>query len=97
MRQRLAEGRPSRVLLIANSGPERRPLPLCETISRLTAEEFKNCGVAVDEFYGKLADSPEVLGGGEEGGIDPLRGPPGVSGPLRRPVGPSGHGAGQLL
>ena len=27
----------------------------------MTAEEFKNCGVPVDEFYGKLADSPEVL------------------------------------
>ena len=36
-------------------------LPLCETISRLTAAEFKNFGIHVDEFYGRLTDSPEIL------------------------------------
>jgi hypothetical protein len=50
-----------RVLLIANSGIERRPLPLCELISRATAQEFQNWRVPLDEFYGKLADSPEIL------------------------------------
>ena len=69
VRQRMAEGRASRVLLIANSGPARRPLPLCETISRVTAEEFKNCGLAVDEFYGKLADGPEVLAAAKRAGL----------------------------
>ena len=38
--------------MVANAGVVRRPLPLCETISRVTAEEFKNFGVRVDEFYG---------------------------------------------
>jgi hypothetical protein len=47
--------------MVSNSGIVRRPLPLCETISRVTAAEFKNCGFRVDEFYGTLADSPEVL------------------------------------
>ena len=27
----------------------------------MTAAEFKNFGVHVDEFYGKLTDSPEIL------------------------------------
>ena len=36
-------------------------MPLCETISRLTAAEFKNFGIHVDEFYGKPTDSPEIL------------------------------------
>ena len=74
-----------------------RPLPLCETISRVTAEEYKNCRVPVDEFYGKLADSPGGPGGGQDGGTDHLRGAPGVSRPLRRAVGPPRHGPGQLF
>jgi hypothetical protein len=61
LRERLLAGRPSRLLMVANSGAARRPLPLCETISRVTAAEFKNFGVHVDEFYGKLTDSPEIL------------------------------------
>ena len=69
LRQRMAEERSSPVLLIANSGPARRPLPLCEAISRVTAEEFKNCGFTVDEFYGKLADSPEVLAAAKKAGL----------------------------
>ncbi len=52
-------GRPPRLLMIANSG--RRSLPMCETISRVTAAEFKNFGLHVDEFYGKPTDSPEIL------------------------------------
>ena len=47
--------------MVANSGAARRSLPLCETISRVTAAEFKNFGMHVDEFYGKLTDSPEIL------------------------------------
>jgi hypothetical protein len=61
LRERLLAGQPPRLLMIANSGVPRRPLPLCEAISRATAEEFKNLGVAVDEFYCKPADSPEIL------------------------------------
>jgi hypothetical protein len=61
LRERLLAARPPRLLMIANAGIQRRPLPLCEAISRATAEEFKNAGVPVDEFYGKLANSPEIL------------------------------------
>ncbi len=61
LRERLLAERTPRLLMIANSGVLRRPLPLCETISRLTAAEFKNFGIHVDEFYGKPSDSPEVL------------------------------------
>ena len=67
LRERLADGRAMRVLMVSNSG--RRALPLCETISRVTAEEYKNCRVAVDEFYGKLADSPEVLAAAKTAGL----------------------------
>ena len=61
VRQRRMAEHPPRLLMVANSSLNRRPLPLCETISRVTAAEFKNLHVPVDEFYGKLADSPEVL------------------------------------
>ena len=61
LREKLLAHRPQRLLMIANSGMQRRPLPLCETVSRVTAAEFKNFGMHVDEFYGKLTDSPEVL------------------------------------
>ena len=61
LRERLFAHRAPRVLMIANSGVNRRPLPLCETISRMTAAEFKNFAVHVDEFYGHATDSPEIL------------------------------------
>ena len=61
LRERTLAARPGRVLMVSNSGLQRRPLPLCEAISRVTAQEFKNCRVPLDEFYGKLADSPEVM------------------------------------
>ena len=60
LRERLLAHRPPRLLMVANSGPA-AALPLCETISRVTAAEFKNFGMHVDEFYGKLTDSPEIL------------------------------------
>ena len=61
LRDRLLANRPPRLLMVSNSGIIRRPLPLCETISRVTAEEMKNFGLHVDEFYGVRADTPEVL------------------------------------
>ncbi|MGA2258327.1 MAG: hypothetical protein ABSG53_26990, partial [Thermoguttaceae bacterium] len=61
LRERLLANRSPRMLMVANSGALRRSLPLCETISRVTAAEFKNFGMHVDEFYGKLTDSPEIL------------------------------------
>lgn len=61
LRERLLAKCQPRLLMVANSGITRRSLPLCETISRVTASEFKNFGVHVDEFYGRLTDSPEIL------------------------------------
>ncbi|MBN2270955.1 MAG: hypothetical protein JXN61_10095 [Sedimentisphaerales bacterium] len=40
-----------KVLMIANPKTDYTPLPLCETISRVTAKEFKNLGIHTDEFY----------------------------------------------
>ncbi len=61
LRDRLLVHRSPRLLMVANSGLTRRSLPLCETISRVTAAEFKNFGVHVDEFYGRMTDAPEIL------------------------------------
>ena len=40
------------VVMIANPSTEYSTLPLCETISRATAGEFKNLGIKINEFYG---------------------------------------------
>jgi hypothetical protein len=61
LRERMLAGERPRLLMVANAGSMNKPLPLCETISRVTAEEFKNFGVHVDDFYGTLADSPEIM------------------------------------
>ena len=61
VRQEMLSKRPGRVLMVSNSGVARRPLPLGEVISRVTAQEFKNCHMPIDEFYGQFADSPQVL------------------------------------
>jgi len=58
IRERQMHG-PARVAMIANPGPEEMQLPLCEAISRLTAQEYKNCGLQVAEFYRVPASSPE--------------------------------------
>ena len=47
-----------KVLMIANPSTEYGPLPLCETVSRATAREFKNFGVHIDEFYGTSSYEP---------------------------------------
>ncbi len=61
LRERLSADRMGRALLVANPSLDRRPLPLCEAISRVTAQELLNYRVPVDEFYGTFADSPQVL------------------------------------
>ena len=61
LRERLLAHRPPRLLMVSNSGLNRRTLPLCEAISRVTTAEFKNFGIHVDEFYGRVTDSPEIL------------------------------------
>jgi hypothetical protein len=61
VRQAMLSKQPPRVLMVSNAGVTRRPLPLGELVSRVTAQEFKNCRMPIDEFYGKFADSPEIL------------------------------------
>jgi len=61
VRERLLAGRPPQLLMVANAGARGKPLPLGEAVSRVTAEEFKNFGVHVDDFYGMLADSPQIM------------------------------------
>ena len=60
-RERALTGKPARMLLVANPNKDSLPLPLCEVISRVTAKEFKNARVHVDEFYGKRSNSPEII------------------------------------
>ena len=57
----LTKEKEPRVLMIANPNTQYGPLPLCETISRATAEEFKNKGMNVDEFYGMSVCAPAVV------------------------------------
>jgi len=60
-RRRLLAGHAPRAVMVANPILGNAPLPLCETVSRLTAAEFRNCRIAIDEFYRRPADSAEVL------------------------------------
>lgn len=48
-------------MMVANPVVEGKPLPLCETASRLTAAEFQNFGITVDAFYQRPSNSPDVL------------------------------------
>ena len=60
-RDRLIAKKRFRALMIANPSTQYGPLPLCETVSRITGEEFKNCRVMITESYGKPADDPATL------------------------------------
>lgn len=53
------------VLMIANPKPKYDGLPLCETVSRLNALEFKNFGFNVHEYYQLDADSQSTLAASE--------------------------------
>jgi len=48
------------VLMIANPTPDYGALPLCETISRATANEFKNLRIQTNEFYNVSCNSPLI-------------------------------------
>lgn len=48
------------VLMIANPSPDYGALPLCETISRATASEFKNLGIQTNEFYNVSCNNPLI-------------------------------------
>ncbi len=55
----------ARILMIANPSKEYGPLPLAETASRATAEEFKNLNLHVDEFYGVPTHDPNIRAAAE--------------------------------
>ena len=61
VRDRVLLGKEQRLLMVANPNRDSLALPMCETISRVTANEFKNAGIAVDEFYRMPSDDPETL------------------------------------
>jgi hypothetical protein len=63
VRQRLVSHRPAHVLMVANANPDPDDpgLSLCEAVGRVTAEEFKNCGIQIDESYRKPANSAPVV------------------------------------
>jgi hypothetical protein len=59
-RQHIASAQPARVLMIANPATDSLALPLCEAVSRITASEFKNARLQVDEFYHTQPNCPEA-------------------------------------
>lgn len=61
-RKRLIGETPRRMLMVANPS---QGLPLCETVSRATAAEFRNRRIDVSEYYGVRADQAEVLSSAE--------------------------------
>jgi len=65
-RERLLGTVRRRVLLVANPNAAYGPLPLAETIARLTAAELRNFGVPLDELYGKVADEKAFLAAAEK-------------------------------
>jgi hypothetical protein len=60
-REQLVTHKSARILMVANPSTRYEPLPLAETVSRLTAKEFKNLRMKVHEFYGGTSDDSEVL------------------------------------
>ena len=60
-RERILASEVPHLLMVANPASDMGALPLCETVSRVTAAEFKNCRFDVDEFYGGQTSDPAVL------------------------------------
>ncbi len=60
-RLRLLNQPENRVLMVANPFSDFGELPLAHTISLATAEEFKNWGVPIDEFYQQPSNAPDIL------------------------------------
>ena len=50
-----------RILMIANPNTEYGPLLLCETVSRVTAAEFKNLRVPINEVYRIMREEKSVV------------------------------------
>jgi len=57
---------PPRALLVGNPQTEYAAMPLGETISRVSAQEFKNCGVAIDEFYHQDPREPAMFAAAQD-------------------------------
>jgi hypothetical protein len=68
-RDALLEGKPASVVMIANPDAAYDSLPLAGAVSRTTAEEFKNCGVEIAEFYGKGSSTPEIVEAATKAGL----------------------------
>ena len=58
--ERNLDSEPPRILMIANPNSAYGPLPLAETVSRITAEEFKNFDIQIDEFYQTASNHPQA-------------------------------------
>ena len=85
-RERLLAGKRPRVLMISNPALNNMELPLCETISRLTVAELRNCGVHVDEFYRRAGDLPEIMDRADEANVIIYEGHTEHDGLLRNPA-----------
>jgi hypothetical protein len=68
-RQRARPSPSPRVLMVANPRTEYGTLPLAETISRVTAAEFRNLAVAIDEYYGIASDNAAVVKAAESASL----------------------------
>jgi hypothetical protein len=60
-RDTILRARPISILMIANPDAAHSALPMAEVVSRITAEEFKNFGIRVEEFYGRPSNGPETV------------------------------------
>ena len=61
MSERNLTQRSFRALMIGNPNTSYGPLPLCETMARATAEEFRNCRIIIDEYYGQVSTNPGMF------------------------------------
>ncbi len=66
VREKMFADRLPRVVMVASPKTEYTTLPLCETISRATAQEFKNFGLHLDEFYGLPVTDDKTLAAAEK-------------------------------
>jgi len=60
-RESVSGGSELRVQMVANPESQYGSLPLAETVSRATAEEFKNFGIKINEFYGVPSNNSESV------------------------------------
>ncbi len=61
LREERCRGKAANIALIANPATNYGDLPLCETVTRLTAGEIKNLRVELAAFYKTRTDDPKVI------------------------------------